>query len=81
MILVTGCNGVLGSAFKKINKSKEFYYLSGRKVNLCSQNETNNFFKKISGVIHLAAVSGGLGLSGQNIGNPLEIIHLCYLIF
>lgn len=67
MILVTGCNGVLGSAFKKINKKKDFYYLNGRKeVNLCSQNETSNLFKKkkFSGIIHLAAISGGLGLSG-----------------
>ena len=40
--------------------------MAEKEVNLCSQNETNNFFKKkkISGVIHLAAVSGGLGLSG-----------------
>lgn len=66
MILVTGASGVLGEAFKKIN-SKKFYFLNGRKdLNLCSQNDTNQFFDKNSfeGIIHLAAISGGLGLSG-----------------
>lgn len=66
MILVTGAKGVLGAAFKKMN-NKNFYFLNSRReVNLCSQDESKNFFdkKKFEGVIHLAAVSGGIGLSG-----------------
>ena len=75
MILVTGCNGVLGSAFKKINKSKEFYYLSGRKeVNLCSQNETNNFSKKKN--FRCYSSSGCFGWSwivrAKTSGNPVK---------
>jgi GDP-L-fucose synthase len=66
MILVTGAGGVLGSAFKKI-KNQKFYFLNNRKeLNLCSQESTNQFFdkNKFDGIIHLSAVSGGLGLSG-----------------
>ena len=66
MILITGSNGVLGAAFKRI-KNKQFYFLNTRKdLDLCSQNECRNFFdnNKFDGIIHLAAISGGLGLSG-----------------
>ncbi len=66
MILITGATGVLGEAFKKID-NKKFFFLNGRKdLDLCSQNDTNQFFNEneFDGVIHLAAVSGGLGLSG-----------------
>jgi len=66
MILVTGSGGVLGAAFKNI-KDKKFYFLNSRKdVDLRSQEESQNFFdnNKFEGVIHLAAISGGLGLSG-----------------
>ena len=66
MILVTGSNGVLGAAFKSF-KNKKFHFLNTRKdVDLCSQEECKKFFdnNKFEGVIHLAAISGGLGLSG-----------------
>ena len=66
MILVTGSNGVLGAAFKNI-KNKQFHFLNTRKdLDLCSQGESQKFFdnNKFEGIIHLAAISGGLGLSG-----------------
>jgi len=66
MILVTGSNGVLGAAFKKI-KNKKFYFLNTRKdLDLCSQEKCQIFFDNntFEGIIHLAAISGGVGLSG-----------------
>lgn len=66
MILITGGNGVLGSAFKALNK-KKFYFINSRnEINLKSYHDVKKFFnnKQFEGIIHLAAVSGGLGLSG-----------------
>jgi len=66
MILITGSNGVLGEAFKKLNNN--FFFLDGKKkLDLRDQNNVNSFFKdkKFEGIIHLAAVSGGIGLSGD----------------
>ena len=66
MILVTGAGGVLGEAFKKI-RNDEFFFISSRKeVDLRSPSETKKFFNdhNFDGIIHLAAISGGVGLSG-----------------
>ena len=66
MILLTGAKGVLGSAFCDLY-SNELYPIKGRKeLNITSQTEVEDFFnkKKFSGIIHLAAVSGGMGFSG-----------------
>ena len=66
MILITGAGGVLGEAFKKF-ENKEFFFLSSRKqVDLRSTYETRKFFDthNFTGIIHLAAISGGIGLSG-----------------
>ena len=66
MILLTGAKGVLGSAFCDLY-GNELYPIKGRKeLNLTLQTEVESFFKKknFSGIIHLAAVSGGMGFSG-----------------
>lgn len=66
MILLTGAKGVLGSAFCDIYSNKFFTIKSRKEIDLTSQNEVGNLFKykKFSGIIHLAAVSGGMGFSG-----------------
>ena len=71
--LVTGASGVLGSALKKIisNKKtlkKNFIFISSKELNLLNSKDTYKFFKKkkIKNIIHLAAVSGGMGVSGKN---------------
>ena len=70
-ILITGVNGVLGQAFKKIFKNKKtnqkFFFLNSRtECNLFDSNETSKFFDQnnFDGIIHLAAISGGIGVSG-----------------
>jgi dTDP-4-dehydrorhamnose reductase len=72
MILITGGNGVLGSAFKALNK-KKFYFINSRsEINLKSYHDVKKIFnnKQFEGIIHLAAVSGGLGLSGPQYQSP-----------
>ena len=71
-IVVTGSSGVLGSSFKKKtflkkNKNYKFIFLNSKNVDLRSQKKTLLYFKKINPdfIIHLAAVSGGIGLSSQ----------------
>lgn len=66
MILVTGAGGVLGEAFKKINNKNLFFISSRKDVDLRSVSQTKKFFNNnnFSGIIHLAAISGGIGLSG-----------------
>ena len=66
MILVTGAGGVLGEAFKKIENNKFFFLSSRKEVDLRSAHETKKFFNahNFTGIIHLAAISGGIGLSG-----------------
>ena len=66
MILLTGAKGVLGSAFCDLY-GKQLHPIKGRKeLNLTSQTDVENYFNKnsFSGIIHLAAVSGGMGFSG-----------------
>ena len=71
--LVTGSSGVLGSAFKKIisnrkNLKKNFIFPSSKDLNLLNAKDIYKFLKikKIKNIIHLAAVWGGMGLSGKN---------------
>ena len=66
-ILVTGSSAVLGSALKKISsryKARKFFFLTSEDCDLTDFKSTFNTFKKIKpdSIIHLAAVSGGIGL-------------------
>lgn len=66
MILLTGAKGVLGSAFREIYGDKLYPILGKEKLDLTLQSSFKKIFKKhkFSGIIHLAAVSGGMGFSG-----------------
>ncbi|KGG00315.1 MULTISPECIES: NAD-dependent epimerase/dehydratase family protein [Prochlorococcus] len=69
-ILITGSNGVLGNAFrrnKKLFNDYEIVYTTGRDCDLTSPQECNKLFEKIEPtfVFHLAAKSGGIGLSNE----------------
>ena len=66
MILLTGAGGVLGSAFRDLYKN-DLLGINGKKdLDLRSQKEVSDFFSqnKLKGIIHLAAISGGMGFSG-----------------
>ena len=60
--LVTGSNGLVGYAIRKLNLPN-FYYITRQDVDLTHFEKTLLIFKKIkpARVIHLAAVVGGLG--------------------
>ena len=67
-ILITGANGVLGNAFKRneaLFLDHKLVYTSGRECDLTSPKECQNIFDKFEPdfVFHLAAKSGGIGLS------------------
>lgn len=67
-ILVTGSSAVLGSAFKRIAKDypdNEFVFLTSRDCDLTNFEDTEECIikHKPDAIIHLAAVSGGIGLS------------------
>ena len=67
-ILVTGGSAVAGSAFKSIQDqypNSEFIFIGSKDCNLTDQTETFNFIEKNQpdAIIHLAAISGGVGLS------------------
>ncbi len=67
-ILITGARGVLGNAFKRNNHiflDYEMIYTSGRECDLSKPKECESFFDKYDPdfVFHLAAKSGGIGLS------------------
>jgi len=71
-VIITGSSGVLGSSFKnreflKKNKKYNFIFLNSKNLDLRNLNKTLSFFSKTKPkyVIHLAAVSGGIGLSNQ----------------
>jgi GDP-L-fucose synthase len=64
-ILVTGGNGLVGSAIKAISflyEKHDFVFISSKDCDLTNYNETFNLFEKIKPdyVIHLAACVGGL---------------------
>lgn len=68
-ILVTGGTAVAGSALKAIHKEefpgREFTFIGSRDCNLLDRNETVAFVDRLKpdAIIHLAAISGGIGLS------------------
>jgi GDP-L-fucose synthase len=66
-ILVTGSSAVAGSAIKKIHKEidAEFIFMTSKDCDLRNYEATMDYIssKKPDGIIHLAAVSGGIGLS------------------
>ena len=66
-ILVTGSSGVLGSALKETAKNhsgRNFTFLEAQDCDLTDTNKTLNIVKSIKpdAILHLAAVSGGIGL-------------------
>ena len=91
MILVTGRSGPFGSAFKNLKNANEFIFVDSSDFNLLNFDSTfeyiDNLNKKfsISGVIHLAARSGGAALSknkpgtlfSENIIMTLNLLDVC----
>ena len=77
-ILVTGSDGLVGSALKEIDRS-DLIFISRDDVDLTNFNETQTLFKKIkpNKVIHLAAAVGGIGgnmiHSGEYFRNNINI--------
>lgn len=72
--LITGSGAVLGTALKKIIlsskekfKNYNFFYPSSKELNLINKDEVFKYFEKykINNVMHLAALSGGVGFSGK----------------
>jgi len=67
-ILVTGGNALVGTAIKSITEDypeSKFVFIGSKECNLTKMTETYGFIKKCKpdALIHLAAVSGGIGLS------------------
>ena len=75
-IAVTGSSAVTGSAVRAIcsEYDAEFLFLTSRDCNLCDPVQTAAFFERErpDGIIHLAAVSGGIGLSLKHQGSMLR---------
>tara|TARA_Y100001978_G_scaffold195156_1_gene203072 strand:+ start:7733 stop:8683 length:951 start_codon:yes stop_codon:yes gene_type:complete len=70
-LLITGSNGVLGNAFKRnifLLEEYNVFFSSGREFDLTDPISTKKLFDKVSPdfVFHLAAKSGGIGLSKDN---------------
>lgn len=65
--LVTGSNGLLGSALKKIGESDGFYFTSRAECDLENFSETLELMKRVSPqrIIHLAAFVGGVWDNSQ----------------
>ena len=66
-ILVTGSSGVLGSALKenaKNHSGRDFIFLKSQDCDLTDSSKTLGIVKstKADAILHLAAVSGGIGL-------------------
>jgi GDP-L-fucose synthase len=72
-VLVTGSNGLLGSAIKKnsINYKYDFYFVGRNECDLTSQIQVKNLIERIKPdyVIHTAASVGGIGL---NLSEPVN---------
>lgn len=67
-ILVTGSSAVLGSAIKAIHRDypeSDFVFLTSKDCDLTDALKTLEIIQKYQpdGILHLAAVSGGIGLS------------------
>jgi GDP-L-fucose synthase len=80
-ILVTGSSGVLGSALKAISNDyteSNFIFLTSKDCDLNDMNETykNVEKNKPDAILHLAAVSGGIGLSIKHHASMLRDIVL-----
>lgn len=80
-ILVTGSSAVLGTALKIISKKypeKKFIFWSSKDCDLTSLESTNAKIKlmKPDAIIHLAAISGGIGLSVKHQASMLRDINL-----
>lgn len=75
-IVVTGSSAVAGSAVRSIahEYDAEFVFLSSKDVDLRNPQQTMDFFMthKPDGILHLAAVSGGIGLSLKHQGSMLR---------
>ena len=79
-IIITGSNGVLGQAFKekifvKKNKKKyKFVYLNSSICDLRDSKKTMKLFKRLNGdsIVHLAAISGGIGFSKSHHASMLR---------
>jgi GDP-L-fucose synthase len=77
-ILVTGSDGLVGTALKTFKKS-EMVFINRSDVDLTNYDETSSLFKKIkpTQVIHLAAAVGGIGgnliHSGEYFRNNINI--------
>ena len=80
--LVTGSTAVLGSAFKDLLRTSnnsdyiddlDYVFIGSKDCDLVNKGEVYNFFEenKFTYVIHLAAISGGLGLSGKKFQSTL----------
>jgi GDP-L-fucose synthase len=72
-VLVTGANGLLGSAIKKnsVNYQYKFHFIGRTECDLTSQIQVQNLINEIKPnyVIHTAASVGGIGL---NISKPIN---------
>lgn len=89
--LITGATAVLGTAFKNLineNKISSFYdnvdfvFIGSKDCNLINKDEVYELFKKhnFSYVMHLAAVSGGVGLASANFQATLFYNNLMMLL-
>jgi GDP-L-fucose synthase len=81
-IMVTGASGVLGSALKAISSTeypdREFIFLTSKDCDLTDMKATLETVRNLNpdGILHLAAVSGGIGLSMKHQGSMLRDIAL-----
>jgi GDP-L-fucose synthase len=76
-ILVTGCSGVLGTGLKAIQNEyshSEFIFSDSKMCDLTKLDETLAFvaLHKPDAILHLAAISGGIGLS---INYPAKLLR------
>jgi GDP-L-fucose synthase len=80
-ILVTGASAVLGTGLKNIKAEypdKEFIFLTSRDCDLTNISSTIDtvYLHKPDAILHLAAVSGGIGLSIKHQASMLRDISL-----
>jgi GDP-L-fucose synthase len=89
--LVTGSTAVLGSALKELVKKEEstqkqkkieFIFIGSRECDLTNIHNCRSFFKinNFTKIIHLAAISGGMGLSGKSFQATLLYKNLTMLM-
>jgi GDP-L-fucose synthase len=83
-IMVTGSSAVLGTGIRAISNAyskSEFYFLNSKDCNLTNSRDTLSIVKKLNpdAIVHLAAVSGGIGLSIQHHASMLR--DICLMTF